>query len=151
MQSSSHAFPETAATLGALLRSPYRRLQARLYADLAQKFPEIRAAHSSVFRHIAPDGSRLVDLAEQAELTKQSMAYLVTYLEKHGYVRTGDHPEDGRAVLVSLTVKGRSFVEAALQASTRIEAEAAKRVGAEKIVQLRKLLKQLDDAFDEEA
>ena len=32
-----------------------------------------------------------------------------------------------------------------------IEAEAAKRVGAEKIAQLRKLLKQLDDAFDEEA
>jgi DNA-binding MarR family transcriptional regulator len=54
-------------------------------------------------------------------------------------------------VLVSLTVKGRSFVEAALQASTRIEAEAAKRVGAEKIAHLRKLLKQLDDAFDEEA
>src|SRR4249919_1978281 len=98
---------EMASTLGAQLRSPYRRMQKLLYTGLERKHPDIRSAHSAVFRHIAADGSRLTDLADQAEMTKQSMAYLIGYLEERGYVKTGKHPDDGRAVLVKLTVKGR--------------------------------------------
>lgn len=147
MPTSSAAIPDQAGTLGALLRAPYRQLQTRLYGELAAKYPEIRAAHSSVFRHIAPEGSRLVDLAESAELTKQSMAYLVNHLAKHGYVRTTDHPEDGRAVLVVLTAKGRAVIDAALAISRKIEDEAVARLGATKLATLRKLLGELGDVF----
>ena len=147
--SSVKSIPDQAGTLGALLRAPYRLLQARLYRELGEKFPEIRPAHSSVFRHIAPEGSRLVDLAEQAELTKQSMAYLVNYLEKHQYVRSEDHPEDGRAVLVVLTPKGRAVIDAALAASRRLEKEAAVKLGADRLSKLRELLTELGDAVNE--
>jgi hypothetical protein len=41
------------------------------YASLAEKgFPEIRPAHSAVFRNISPGDSRLTDLADQAGMTK---------------------------------------------------------------------------------
>lgn len=143
----SSAHPDQAGTLGALLRAPYRRLQARLYRELGAKFPGIRAAHSSVFRHIPPEGSRLVDLAEHAELTKQSMAYLVNHLVKHGYARMVDHPDDRRAVLVQLTAKGRAVIDTALALSSRLEKEAAAQMGAEKVATLRALLRELGAAI----
>ncbi len=139
--------PELAGTLGSLLRTPYRRLQRRLYEQLAQTFPEVRRAHSSVFRHLAPEGTRLTDLAEQAEMTKQSMAYLVGHLEKHGYVRVTKHPLDGRATLVKATAKGDRFLTAALEASRAIEAAAVGRMGRENVAELRRLLKALDQAM----
>lgn len=147
--SSPRSFPEMAATLGALLRAPYRRLQRELYAGLERKFPEVRRAHSVVFRHLAPDGSRLTDLAENAEMTKQSMAYLVGHLAEAGYVKTSRHPDDGRAILVRLTARGRAFVDAAVKASAGLEQQAAERMGAADIARLRDLLARLDAAFSE--
>jgi DNA-binding MarR family transcriptional regulator len=144
----SAPFPDQARTLGSLLRAPYRRLADRLYADLAANgFPEIRPAHSAVFRHISPDGSRLTDMAEQAELTKQSMAYLVGYLEEHGYVTLHPDPDDGRAKLVRLTRRGQAFIAALLKASAAVEDDLAAALGATKLKQLRDLLEQADAAL----
>ncbi len=145
---SGRSAPDLAHTLGAVLRSPYRRLQKQLYREMERRFPDIRRAHSVVFRHVAEGGSRLTDLAEQAEMTKQSMAYLVGHLAAAGYVKTGKHPDDGRAVLVKLTAKGRTFIAAALEASADLEKEAAMRVGGEKMTQLRHLLVELDGALE---
>lgn len=143
-------FPDQARTLGSLLRAPYRRLADRLYAELAANgFPEIRPAHSAVFRHIAPDGSRLTDMAEQAELTKQSMAYLVGYLEEHGYVSVRPDPDDGRAKQVRLTKRGQAFVTALLEASAAVEDDLAGALGATKLKQLRDLLEQADAVLAE--
>lgn len=141
-------FPDQARTLGSLLRAPYRRLADRLYDGLAASgFPEIRPAHSAVFRHIAPEGSRLTDLAEQAELTKQSMAYLVGYLEEHGYVSLHPDPDDGRAKHVRLTKRGQAFITALLKASAAVEDDLAAALGATKLRQLRDLLEQADAAL----
>jgi DNA-binding MarR family transcriptional regulator len=147
MDSPLRSFTELADTLGARLRAPYRRLQRRLYARIEAEFPDVRRAHSAVFRHIVPDGSRLTDLAEQAEMTKQSMAYLVAHLEEQGYVRMNKHPEDGRAMLVKLTAKGRRFVAAAAEISRELENAVAAELGAARVAQLRQLLTELDDAL----
>jgi hypothetical protein len=44
-------------------------------------FPDIRPAHSNLFRNMTEGGSRVSELAERAQMTKQSMGYLagVTY------------------------------------------------------------------------
>jgi DNA-binding MarR family transcriptional regulator len=151
MNSNASSFPEQAGTLGALLRSPYRKVSRRLYAQMATRgFPEIRPSHSVVFRHIAPNGSRLTDLAEIAGLTKQSMAYLVGYLEKHGYVKVVTDPDDGRAKLVQLKKRGKSFVESLLGASSKLEDDVAQRMGKSKFQDLREALKTLDLAISAE-
>lgn len=147
MKNPDPSFPERAVTLGALLRAPYRRLQQLLYAELGEKYPEVRRAHSVVFRHIAAGGSRLTDLADEAEMSKQSMAYLVGYLTKHGYVRADDHPDDRRALRVNLTAKGLRFVETALAVSARLERRAMERLGAARLRELRALLAELGEAF----
>ena len=142
--------PERAESLGALLRRPYARLQARVYQSLAASgFPEIRPAHSAVFRHIVPEGSRLVDLADLAGMTKQSMAAQVEHLAEHGYVSVAPDPEDGRAKRVKLTARGKRFVAAALAASKALEDLLADRLGASAVRDLRRLLGDIDQVLAE--
>lgn len=150
MNSNASSFPEQAGTLGALLRSPYHRLSRRLYGAMAvDGFPDIRPSHSLVFRHIAPEGSRLTDLAEVSGLTKQSMAYLVGYLEKRSYVKILTDPGDGRAKLVQLTKRGQTFVAALLAASSGLENEVERKLGSAKLKSLRAGLLALDQAISD--
>ncbi|WP_135466647.1 MarR family winged helix-turn-helix transcriptional regulator [Crenalkalicoccus roseus] len=143
--------PESHRTLGWLLRLPYAVLAERVYGGLAARgFPDIRPAHGSLFRHIRPEGSRLTELAEQAQMTKQSMAYLVQSLSEGGYVETVPDPEDGRARLVRLTPRGRQVLETLLALSAEAEAALAARLGARKMARLRGLLEELAERLEAE-
>lgn len=146
---SSKAITDETGTLGSLLRTPYRHLQTLLYGEIARAgFDDIRPAHSSVFRHIRKEGSRIVDLAEQAEMSKQSMGYLVDYLHEHGYLSFQPDPTDGRAKRVCLTEKGDAFMTAALATSQRLEDEFAAQIGQEEMARLRALLARLGTAAE---
>lgn len=131
-------------TLGALLRVPYAALVERTYAALADaSYPDVRPAHSAVFRHILPGGSRVVDLAERAQITKQSMGYLVEHLRAAGYVTLEPDPDDGRAKRVRLTARGEEVVETLVTISGRIEREIAAEIGEDALATLRELLARL--------
>jgi DNA-binding MarR family transcriptional regulator len=143
---------EARRTFGALLRLPYEALQARVYGGLAARgFPEIRPAHSSVFRHIAAGGSRLTDLAARAGMTKQSMAYLVESLERGGFLSTVPDPADGRAKLVLLTTSGRRVWNALIALSGEAEADLAEQMGRERFALLRTLLEEASATSSGEA
>ena len=128
-------------TLGALFRLRYEELAKRIYGKMAdQGFPDIRPAHSSLLRNIQPQGSRVVDLAEKAVITKQSMAYLTESLRAAGYVSVEPDPDDRRAKLVRLTDRGEAAVETLRTLSAEVEETLAERMGARKVEQLRSLL-----------
>ena len=102
--------------IGILLRGPYQAIVRRIADELAEAgFDDIRPAHTAVFQHIKADGSRLSELAQRAQLTKQSMGYLVDYLEERGYVERRPDPTDRRASLILLTERGWEQVRAALR------------------------------------
>lgn len=133
-------FSET-PTLGQLLRQPYELLQKEVYASLAAHgFPDIRPAHSSLFRYVTPEGSRVSDLAEAAQMTKQSMAYLTADLEALGYVTIGPDPQDGRAKRVMLTERGLSVRSNLIGISLEFETRCAALVGEDRIRDLRATL-----------
>lgn len=145
----STGFPDRHRTLGALLRRPYEILAAWLYAELArQGFPELRASHSAVFRTIAPEGSRVSELARRAGLTKQSMAYLVEQLVEWGYAEIEPDSEDRRAKRVRLTVRGEAAQHRALALSSECEARLAERLGQKEMRQLRRLLERLYEQLE---
>ena len=131
---------------GAERRPPKSRLlEERVYGELAASgFPEIRPAHSAVFPHILPEGSRLTVLADQAGMTKQSMAYLVDHLVEHGHLSVGPDPDDGRAKRVRLTTKGKRFIQAALAASQVVEEELARELGAKSMRELYRILAEIE-------
>src|SRR3546814_549086 len=82
-----------AGTLGTLLRTPFESLAARVYAELAVNYPDVREAHGAVFRHLPLAGASVSDLARRAGMAKQSMGYLVDSLLEVGYLAA----EIGRA------------------------------------------------------
>jgi DNA-binding MarR family transcriptional regulator len=139
----------TARTLGYLLRLPYERLSEQVYGALAAEgFPEVRPAHSAVFRHIAASGSRVSDLAEQAGLTKQSMAYLVETLASAGYLSIAPDPSDGRAKLVRLTRRGQAVSATLVRLSRDAEREFAARLAPGQMASLRSLLGELAEVLE---
>src|SRR3984957_9685035 len=55
---------------------------------------------------------RLTDLAAIEGVAQPSMTTLVTGLERAGYAERQPSPDDGRAVLVTLTPAGASYLQA---------------------------------------
>lgn len=137
-------------TLGNLLRTPYERLAHKVYGGLAARgFPEIRPAHSAVFRTIEPEGSRVAEMAERAQIAKQSMAYLVEDLARSGFLAIGPDPDDRRAKRVRLTERGAAVWAALLEMSADVEAEYARAIGPGEMAELRALLTRLGDALEQ--
>ena len=131
------------------MRRPYQFLSARVYDELAAtSFPDIRPAHSAVFRHIAPGGSRITELAERAQMTKQSMGSLVESLLERGYVHIAPDPRDGRAKIVCLTERGEALQQRAIEISRTAEEEMGKLIGEVEMRQLRQLLERLYTALE---
>jgi DNA-binding MarR family transcriptional regulator len=138
--SSRHRRPN----LGILLRNPGQAVVGRVSAGLAEAgFDDIRPAHTAVFQHIEADGSRLTDLAERAQITKQSMGYLVDYLEERGYLERRADPSDRRATIICLTERGWAEIRAALAIIESLEKEWTRALGKQRMQQLRELLTDL--------
>jgi DNA-binding MarR family transcriptional regulator len=135
--------------LGLLLFIPYRAMENRVFDTLAQAgFDDITVARGRIFQRIKPEGSRLSDLAEQAQVSKQAANGLVDELERAGYVTRVPDPSDARARLIRVAPRGAAAVEAAAATVAEVEAEWARHLGRRRITQLRNILKDLRDVTD---
>jgi DNA-binding MarR family transcriptional regulator len=133
--------------IGILLRDLAQEVVRRVAAGLTEAgFGDVRPAHTAVFQHIDADGSRLTDLAERAQITKQSMGYLVDYLEDRGYLERRPDPNDRRVALICLTDRGWDEIKAALAIIADVEDEWARRLGKARMRELRKALAELRPA-----
>jgi DNA-binding MarR family transcriptional regulator len=135
--------------VGLLLHLPYRAMETRVFDGLAAAgFDDVTRAQSRVFQRIAPGGSRITDLAEQAGVTKQTAGFLVDQLERAGYVERVPDPSDGRARLVRITARGRRGVAASRSIVAAVEAEWAAHLGPRRMAQLRAILTDLREISD---
>ena len=74
--------PRRPENLGILLREPFRVGSELLHERFAERgHPEVRAPHGNVLQFLDESGTRVSVLAQRAQITKQSMAELVHYLE----------------------------------------------------------------------
>lgn len=135
--------------LGLLLLIPYRSMEARVFAALAAAgFDDFTPAQARVFQRIAPTGSRLTDLAEQAQITKQSAGFLVDQLARAGYVERVPDPTDARARLVRIAPRGARAVPVAAAIVAEVEAEWTAHLGADRADRLREILTDLREITD---
>ena len=134
--------------LGLLLYIPYRHLENRVLAAVTAAGYDVTIAQARVLQRIGPDGTRLTELAEAAQVTKQTAGFLVDQLEKAGYVERVPDPRDGRARLVRVTDKAMEAMPVADAEIARITAEWEKHVGKRRLTQLRDTLERLCEITD---
>lgn len=141
--------PTEERNIGLLLFIPYRALETRVFQVLAAAgFDDVTPAQARIFQRIGPDGTRLTELAEQAQVTKQTAGFLVDQLERAGYVQRTPDPSDARARLVRITDRGASTVPIAAAVVTQVEAEWTAHLGRERMTQLRQALARLRGITD---
>jgi DNA-binding MarR family transcriptional regulator len=130
--------------LGALLRIPGQAIVERIARALAASgHTELRPAHFAVFQHLPAEGARLTSLAEQAQITTQSMGALVIYLEEAGYVARMPDPTDRRAQIIRRTARGWEVERIARAALQGLEDAWAEQLGRERLQQARAFLEDL--------
>ncbi|GAA3859344.1 winged helix DNA-binding protein [Streptomyces lacrimifluminis] len=143
--------PESELSTGLLLFLPYRALESRVFAVLASAgFDDFTPAQARVLQRVGPDGTRLTELAGQAQITKQTAGFLVDQLEKAGYVTREPDPSDRRARLVCLAERARAAQPVAARVVAEVEAEWEAHLGKRRMAQLRQsltLLREITDPY----
>jgi DNA-binding MarR family transcriptional regulator len=119
-----------------------------LDAVRAGGFADLTLAQCRIAQRLSPNGIRVTDIAEQAQVTKQTAGALVDELERSGYVSRIPDPSDARARLVILTERGVALCELAASEVAVIEAQWRDRIGPKRYQQLRDALIALREITD---
>lgn len=135
--------------IGLLLYIPYRALENRVFQAFAEAgYGDVTPAQARVFQRIGPNGSRLSKLAEAAQVTKQTVGFLVDQLERSGYVERTPDPTDARARLVRITERGAATIPIGAKVIAEIEDEWSAHIGKRRMAQLRDALIRLREITD---
>ncbi|PKH40702.1 DNA-binding transcriptional regulator, MarR family [Nocardioides alpinus] len=134
--------------LATLMFVSYRAMDERVVRVIRDAGYDVTPAQARIAQRIADDGSRLTDLAQSAQVTKQTASLLVAALEREGIVERVPDPEDGRARLIRLTERGRAASVAAMEVVMGVEKEWAEHLGPELTRDLREALVRLREVTD---
>ena len=134
--------------LGLLLFIPYRYLESAVLAELKAHGHDLPLSHARVFQRINPSGSRPSELAQAAQVSKQTLGSIIDQLERGGYVRRLPDPTDARARLVVVTDLGRRLTELSLPVVREVESTWRAHLGPDRTRELRAALEALREITD---
>lgn len=135
--------------LGLLCFVSYRFAEMRIMDALAEAgFDDLTVTQARVFARLGPEGTRVGDLAAQAQVTKQTATALVDQLERRGYVVRVADPADQRARLVRFAPRGDAACRVAREAEARVQADWEQHLGEADATHLRRALTRLREVTD---
>ena len=126
----------------------HRAVEQRVLSALRAAGFEATLAQGRLFARIGPEGNRLTQLAESAQVTKQTAGFLVDQLEAAGYVERVPDPTDARARLVRIAPHGREAQELAREVEARITKEWTDYLGEQDMKDLRRIMQRLQQITD---
>jgi DNA-binding MarR family transcriptional regulator len=127
--------------LGQLLLRAFRWFDESLIAALhAAGWPELTRAHSLIFAHLDPGGTRTAELARRAGSSRQAVHQTVQELQRLGLVRLVPDPTNRSAKLVVPTDRGQASIRVAKTTLANLEDELAQRLGRQHVQALRQAL-----------
>ena len=134
--------------LATLMFVSYRAMDERVRLAMREAGYDVTVAQSRIAQRIAEDGTRLTELADRAQVTKQTASLLVSALEREGLVERVPDPADGRARLIRLSARGREAAERAKEVVLGVEREWTEHLGPELSDRLREGLVRLREVTD---
>jgi DNA-binding MarR family transcriptional regulator len=130
--------------LNGLLDIAFDAMMSEFRSEIEKsEFADIRPTHGCVFRYVRSPGLRLTEIAERANMTKQSAGEIVDDLVERGYVKRIPDPADRRAKLICLTERGEEAQVFGFRVFAEIEERWAERHGAERVAALRETLEEI--------
>ncbi|MCU1427123.1 MAG: MarR family transcriptional regulator [Actinomycetia bacterium] len=130
--------------MGSRMRLVWQWVRTRIYDGVvAAGYDDLNRSHIGVFRFPGIDGLRPSEVAQEMQITKQSVNELLGHLERLGYLVRELDPNDSRARIIRLTNAGRKLERAVLREARAAEAEIAELVGPRRFAQLRTALDEL--------
>jgi DNA-binding MarR family transcriptional regulator len=106
-------------------------------------FNDLVAAHLNVLQCPGPENRRPSDLADETQMSKQAMNYLLGQMERLGYLERVEDPEDQRSKRIRLTGRGRAAISTIRRTVGELEGEWERELGRAQFRQLRELLVRL--------
>src|SRR5919112_3213257 len=137
-----------AMDLATLMFVSYRAMDERVQRAMREAGYDVTVAQARLGQRIADEGSRLTELADRAQVTKQTASLLVAALEREGLVERVPDPSDGRAQLIRLSARGREAATHAMHVVRCVEREWTEHLGEELAGQLREGLLRLREITD---
>lgn len=123
--------------LPVLLAGAFRALIDDLHLQLADLgHPDARPIHGFALQAIGADGATVSELGRRLGVSKQAAAKTAASLERLGYLVREQHASDARAVQLRRSPRGNELLALSAEAFTRLRAEWARVLGAERIRQL---------------
>ncbi len=109
-------------------------------ASARGKFPNLRAAHTTLLPHIDLDGTRLSELSRRVGISKQAVGQLVDDLEEFGTCVRKPDPADGRAKLVCFSEAGKRHLLDGLALLRQLEGDLASELGERRMREFHRTL-----------
>jgi len=132
--------------VGRLLLAGFGFFESELMSRLEQSgFSMVRHVHFNVLRHLDPGGTKIVDLAIRARITKGSMGKIVKECEQLGLVALRADPGDGRVKVVSFAASGIALMKAIRIAMIEVQKEMAYITGEKDMAAMQRALQALRD------
>jgi DNA-binding MarR family transcriptional regulator len=127
--------------LGPLVRQAYRWYREGVQARLALRVePALSMGQFEIFAQVEWDGTTIAELARRLGTTRQSAHQAVRELVQADLLEVGPDPSSGRSKLVRPTVRAGDRLRAAHEVLVELEGELAKRLGLDRVEQLREIL-----------
>src|ERR1035437_5306865 len=102
----------SAPFLGGMTRLVWQWVRRQIHAQvLSAGYDDLNPAHVAIFRYPPPVGMRPSDLADEMQITKQSVNDLLGHLERRGYLVRDPDPVDSRSRRIRLTDRGHEVEE----------------------------------------
>jgi DNA-binding MarR family transcriptional regulator len=140
----SSVTPTEGPYLGGMLRLVWQWIRERIYSEvLAAGYDDLNPAHVGLFRYPGIDRLRPSELADQLQITRQSVNDLLGHLEQRGYITREPDPADGRARVVRLTTAGRELQRIVGRQAQAAEREIADLLGPRRFSQLHTALEEV--------
>ncbi|GAA1591722.1 MarR family winged helix-turn-helix transcriptional regulator [Kribbella sancticallisti] len=113
-----------------LLAGAFRGLIDELHRRLAERgHPDLRPAYGFALQAVGPDGATMSEVGRRLGVSKQAATKTVGKLADLGYVDRAPDPADARAVLVTITPRGRDCLRASAEIFEDLRRDWIKELG----------------------
>ena len=117
-----------------LLAGAFRGLIDELHRRLAERgHPDLRPAYGFALQAVGTDGATMSEVGRRLGVSKQAATKTVSKLADLGYVDRTPDPVDARAVLVTITARGRDCLRASAEIFEDLRRDWIRELGADRV------------------